>query len=230
MIAGYLNAVSAALSFDSALARCVRDEVEDHLHEAMAADPAGDRIAAEQRAIANFGDPLSLAAQFAAISLTKQMRRAGFAVIMVIAGTLAAMKVRVAWYAAMQWSVSDEMRAISGLVLAIDRYAFWLSVFTAIAGWAYISSRAMPVVVHARYRRQLRRAWLLCAAATVCLVVSVISDGVLTAIQLGGSDLCAGSLPPILSMLVEVAAIGVLAVEIARMAARAASTAALMKV
>jgi hypothetical protein len=230
VIAAYLDRLSGALSFDRALARCVRDEVEDHLREAVAADPASDRIAAEQRAIADFGDPVSIAAQFAAISLARRMRRAGFAVIMVVAGVLAAMKVRVAWYVAMQWSISDEMRPISALVLAIDRYAFWLSVFIAIAGWAYIGSRATPLAVHARYRRELRRASLLCAAATACLVVSVISDGVLTTIQVGGSEWCAGSLLPILSMLVEIAGIGLLALEVGRMAARAASTAGLMKV
>jgi len=57
VISAYLERLGAALSFDPLLARCVRAEVEDHLREAVAADPMGDGLAAERRAIANFGDP-----------------------------------------------------------------------------------------------------------------------------------------------------------------------------
>jgi 3-dehydroquinate synthetase len=49
--------LAGALSFDRSLSRCVQQEVEDHLREAVAADPSGDRLEAERRAIANFGDP-----------------------------------------------------------------------------------------------------------------------------------------------------------------------------
>ena len=65
MISAYLERLGAALSFDPLLARCVRREVEDHLREAVAADPLGDGLTAERRAIANFGDPDVIAAQFA---------------------------------------------------------------------------------------------------------------------------------------------------------------------
>ena len=56
MIADYLELLARELSFDRSLSSCVRQEVEDHLWEAVAADPAGNTPGAQQRAIANFGD------------------------------------------------------------------------------------------------------------------------------------------------------------------------------
>ena len=53
MISEYLESLAAALGFDRSLSRRVREEVEDHLRMAVAADPKGDRLEAEQRAIAN---------------------------------------------------------------------------------------------------------------------------------------------------------------------------------
>jgi hypothetical protein len=57
VISDYLDSLVGALSFDRPLSGRVRQEVEDHLREAVAADPAGDGPEAERRAIANFGDP-----------------------------------------------------------------------------------------------------------------------------------------------------------------------------
>jgi len=84
VIPDYLASLEGALSFDRSLSRCVRQEVEDHLWQAVAADRMGDRLEAERRAIANFGDPHVIAAQFAVISLAKQTRRVGIAVIVAI--------------------------------------------------------------------------------------------------------------------------------------------------
>ena len=127
MIQDYLELLAHELSFDRSLSRRVRQEAEDHLWEAVAADPAGNMLAAQQRAIANFGDARAIAAQFAVISLARHSRRAGFAAVLVIAGVFIAMKARISWYAATQWVISDNLRAVSGLVVQIDRYAFWLS-------------------------------------------------------------------------------------------------------
>ena len=102
MISDYLESLAGALRFDRSLSRRVRQEVEDHLSEAVAAHPGSDRPEAEQRAIANFGDPHVIAAQFAVVSVAKQTRRAGAAIILVIAGVFIAMKARVAWYAMTQ--------------------------------------------------------------------------------------------------------------------------------
>jgi hypothetical protein len=82
------------LRSDRSLSQCVRREVEDHLREAVAADPEGNGPDAERRAVANFGDPRLIAAQFAAVALARQTRKVGAAVILVIAGVFVAMKAR----------------------------------------------------------------------------------------------------------------------------------------
>jgi hypothetical protein len=229
MIQDYLELLARELDFDPSLSRCVRQEVEDHLWEAVASDPAGNKFEAQQRAIANFGDPQVIAVQFAVISLARHSRRAGFAAILVIAGVFIAMKARVAWYAATQWAIDDDMRVVSGLVGLIDRYAFWLSIIIGIGSWVYIRSREIPVVFYPAYHRQLRRFFLLCGAAAAALVVSVTSDAVLTALKLRGTELSAISLIPILSMVIEIVCVGILVFHMRGIALRTASTAALMK-
>jgi hypothetical protein len=229
MIQDYLELLARELDFDRSLSRCVRQEVEDHLWEAVASDPAKNMLEAQRRAIGNFGDARVIAAQFAVISLARRSRRAGVAAILVIAGVFIAMKARIAWYAAMQWAIDDDMRAVSGVVVLVDRYAFWLSVIIGIGGWVYIRSREIPVAFYPAYRRQLRCFFALCGAAAAALVVSVISDAVLTALQLRGTGLSAMSLVPILSMALEIVFVGILAFHIRGIASRAASTAALTK-
>jgi hypothetical protein len=229
VISGYIESLAAALSFDRSLSRRVRREVEDHLRGAVAADPRGNGLEAEQRAIANFGDPRLIAAQFAMVSLAKRTRGAGIAVILVIAGVFITMKARVAWYAVMQCAISDDIRAVSGIVGSIDRYAFWLSVIIGIGSWAYICGRRIPAAFHAGYRKQLRRFRWLCTAATGALVVSVISDALLTALRLPGAELSAQSLLPIFSIVIEIACAGVLVLQIRGITQRATSTAALLK-
>ena len=225
MISAYLETLSAALSFDPLLARRVRQEVEDHLREAVAADPAGDELAAERRAIANFGDPDIIAAQFAVISLMKRTKRASIAIIVVIAGAFMAMKARIAWYGVtQQWVTSENIRAVSDVVGAVDRWAFWLSLIIGIVGWVYIGGRRIPAVFHPAFRRQLRRCLLLCTLATAALVVSVISDGVLTALRLSGAQLSAEFLVPILSVVVEIAGAVVLVAKMCDIARRATFT------
>jgi hypothetical protein len=227
VISDYLDSFSSALSFDRSLSRRVRQEVDDHLREAVAADPAGNGAEAERRAIARFGDPHLLAAEIALVALRSQARSVAAATILVVFGVFIAMRARVAWYAAVQWTMSDDMRAVGGVVLSIDRYAFWLAVFLGMASFIYITSRrARPAsfpVVH----KQLRRFSFLCIAAASALVVSVISDGLLTGLQLYRVQLSFESLIPILLMTIEIAGAGVLAFQIRRVARRTTSMAAL---
>jgi hypothetical protein len=229
MIAQYLERLERELDFDRALSRCVRQEVEDHLWEAVGADPAQDTLEAQRRAIANFGDARVIAAQFAVLSIAKSSKRAGFAAILVIAGIFMVMKARIAWYAAMQWAIGDDLRAVGGLVGLIDRYAFLLSVIVGIGGWLYIRSREIPVAFHPAYRRQLCRFFLSCRAAAVALAVSVSSDAVLTTLLLRGTGLSATSLVPIVSMVIEIVCVGILVVHVRGVVLRAEATAALMK-
>jgi hypothetical protein len=229
VISAYLESLAAALGFDRPLSRRVREEVEDHLRMAVAADTRGDGPGAERRAISNFGDPRFIAAQFAVVSLAKRTRGVGNAVILVIASVFITMKARVAWYAVMQCAIGDDIRAVSGIVSSIDRYAFWLSVISGIGGWAYICGRGIPAEFHAGYRKQLRRFRWLCTAATGALVVSVISDALLTALRLPGAELSAEALLPIFSIAIEVGCAGVLIFQIRSITQRATSTTALLK-
>jgi hypothetical protein len=84
-------------------------------------------------------------------------------------------------------------------------------------------------VPDAGYRRQLRLCFILCLVATTSLTVSVISDGILTALQLRGTEFHAGALVSVISMAIEVAGAGVLAFRIWTMTRRAASIATLLK-
>jgi hypothetical protein len=227
MIPDYLETLVRELDFDRSLSRCVRQEVEDHLWEAVAADSTGNMPEAQRRTIAHFGDARAIAAQFAVISLAKRTRRAGVAAVLVIAGDLVAMKARVAWYAAAQWGISEDMRAVRGLVILIDRYAFCLSVIIGLGAMAYIHTREIPAAFYPAYRRQLRCFSLLCSVTAAALVVSVISDGVLTALQLRGMEV--EIWVAIFTMAIEIACVGFLVAYIRSLTARAASTAALLK-
>jgi hypothetical protein len=229
VISGYLDQLAGALSFDRALSRCVRLEVEDHLCEAIAADPALDRHEAERRAIANFGDPHAIAAEFAMVSLTKQTRNVGVTVALGVAGVLVAMKARIAWYTFAQWALSDHLKAVGAVIVLVDRYAFLLSVPIAIAGFVWVHARRIPGLLEPSDSKQLSRLFFLCAAATGALVVSVISDGVLTALQLSGVEWGIASLVPILTMAIEIAWAGALVAQLRGIARRRSSTAALLK-
>jgi hypothetical protein len=227
VISGYLEMLSAALSFDRALAQRVRQEVEDHLQEAIAADASNSGIAAEHRAIAEFGDAQAIAAQFAMISVAEQMRKLGIVLILVIASVFVAMKARIAWYAVTGGGVGHDMTPVARIVGSVDRYSFWLSVVIGIGSFAYVVGRPIPTFVDGRYRKQLRRVLVSCLAAIPPLVVSVVSDGVLTTIQLVGAELCAWSLVPIGTMAIEIACVGILVFHFWIMRLRTVSAASL---
>jgi hypothetical protein len=227
MIPDYLDALARALAFDPALSRRVRWEVEEHLLDAMAADPARDRREAERRAVARFGEPHAIAAEFARISAARQARSLAAAIVVMVFVVFIAMKARVAWYAATQWAMAEDMRPAGEIVLRIDRYAFWTAVILGIAGFAYMVGRRVPLALRRAHDRQLRRFALLGTIATAALVVSVVSDGFLTAFQLRDALWCAEALVPILSMALEVACVGLLARQIRTITQRAASARAL---
>ena len=230
MISEYVELLAGKLDFDRSLSRCVRQEVEDHLREAVAADSAaGNALEAERRAIANFGEPHLIAAQFAVVSLAKQTRKVGFAVILVIAGVFLAMKARIAWYGLTQWALCEDLEALSEAVGLVDRSAFWLAVIGGIAGLAYISSSRTPATFHPSYRRHLHGFFLLCAIATSGIVASVICDGFLTALRLSGWEMSVDFLIPIFSMAIEVVCAGALVFHIRSITRRMASTTSLLR-
>src|SRR5262245_9340176 len=126
-----------------------------------------------------------------------------------------------------KWAMAEDMRPAGEIVLRIDRYAFWTAVILGLAGFAYMVARRAPLALRRAHDRQLRRFALLCTLATAALVVSVISDGFLTAFQLRDALLRAEALVPILTMAFEVACVGVLARQIRLMTRRAACARAL---
>jgi hypothetical protein len=223
VISAYVERLAQALDFDPSLSRCVRREVEDHLWEAVSAHPTEDGLEAERRAVMNFGDPYVVAAQFAVVSLAKQARRIGIGATMVIGAVFIAMKARLAWYSVMECP-PGQMGGLGEVVVSIDHYAFWLSVFVGIAGWTYIGSRPIPAALTSEYRAQLRRFFLVCLTATGALIVSVISDGVLTSLRLVGTRWSLDALIPCVSMAIEVVCAGALVVSIRSMTQRVAST------
>jgi hypothetical protein len=227
LIDDYVERLAGKLDFDRSLSRRVRQEVEDHLREAVVADATNDVVAAERRAVANFGDPDAIAAQFAVISLAKHSRRMGSAGILGIAAIFIAMKGRVAWYAAAQWPASIDLRSIVGIIVSVDRYAFLFSVIAGIGCWLYIGTRRFPRVFDSMFRKQLDRFLLVSTAMIAALMASVVSDGILTAIQLSGAGFSAGSLVPILSMAIEILCAGLLALHIRGTTRRVTQTAAL---
>src|SRR5262249_16503311 len=152
MITAYLSQFADALSFDQALSARVLPEVRDHLEEALAAEPVDDRAEAERRVVARFGDPRELAAQFAPISLARHTRRASVALVVATVVVMALMKVRVLWYAFVQWPLSEEARAMAQLVVTVDRYAFWLAAAIGIAALLSIARYPTPVRADAQFR------------------------------------------------------------------------------
>ena len=223
VITEYVDRLARGLAFDPALSQRVRREAEDHLWESVAADPAGGGPEAERRAVEKFGDSDAMAAQFAVVSLARQARAVGVATIFGIAAVFIAMKARLAWYVATENAAGQSGR-LGEIVVSIDRYAFWLSMVVAIGGWVYIGTRRVPSALTSGYRKQIRRFVVLCLAGTGALIASVISDGVLTSLRLGGTRGSLDVLIPLVSMAIEVGCAAGLVRSIRGMARRATAT------
>jgi hypothetical protein len=206
MIAAYLDELAEALRFDPPLARAVVREVDDHLHEAADAEPVHDRAAAERRAIARFGNARELAVQFAAVSLARRSRRAGIACVLGILAVVAMMKARVAWYVAAQWTISDDARTVAKVILTVDRYAFWLSAIVGIGALIKIACYRTPASLHGGYRKHLRWSLILLDCAIGLLLVSVMGDLALAALQsrMGWNS---ESIVPVMSIAAEIACV-----------------------
>ena len=113
MILEYLHDLERALNFDRRLARRVCQETELHLLEAVAADPAPDKSEAERNAIARFGKPEAIAAQFAGISLIRQARGIAGTAVLIIFGIFLAMKIRVEWYAVTHRAIAFDSASVT---------------------------------------------------------------------------------------------------------------------
>jgi uncharacterized membrane protein YecN with MAPEG domain len=226
-VAEYLDALTGALSFDPLLGRRVRQEAEDHLHEALAA--AGDAsVDAQRRAIGAFGNAQEIASQFAALSLLTQTRRTGAVVVVGVAGIYLTMKGRLAWYGLMQWAMSAELQEYGRLSLAFNRCSFILALVLGIVSWVYIASRPVSTRLHAAYRNQLRRGLAIAIVAACPLIASIALDGVLTGLRLLTAQSLAAASVPLLSMAAELSLAVILAAEILKTMRRAGRVSSLL--
>jgi hypothetical protein len=230
LIAAFAELLAGKLDFNPSLSRRVRQEVQDHLWEAAAADQSGNERQAVERAIANFGDPHIIAAQFATAWLARQTWKICVTVILVIGSVFVVMKARITWYAATQWGLSDDVRAVAKSVTLIDACAFWLSVIVGIVGCTYLVVRRVPPAAQcAAHCSRLRHLLFLSAVSGTALSVSVIGDGVLTALRLVGREFSIDFLVPISSMLIEIMCAGILIFSVRSIAVGMAHTTALLK-
>jgi hypothetical protein len=221
LISDYLDTLTRELSFDIPLARRVRQEVEDHLSEAVAAEPEEHAGEAQRRAIRNFGDPRAIASEYAAQSLFRQTRRVGIVAVVVAAGILVTMNARGAWYGWTQWGVSAELAALRRIGLSIDLYAYAIALAIGLVGWAYIGTRRRAASFDAPYRDQMKRCLLLCAVAAIPLIATVATDTVLTALRLCETEPRLIALVPIVTMAGEIVFAAVLVVQLRKAMKRA---------
>jgi hypothetical protein len=137
------------------------------------------------------------------------------------------MRGRGAWFGFMRWDWNANLHGVGKISLMVDCYAFLLACLIGVVGWAYIGSRHVSSTFNGAYRDQLRRGSLLCAAAAVPLIASVILDTILTGLRLFELDLPASALVPLLLIATELAFATMLSVEICKTILRAARASSL---
>ena len=122
----YVASLRRELDFDPALARRLASEVEDHLRDSAEADPAWPSPDAERRAVERFGVAREIAAQFAADAVERQARRTWITLLVTVAVTFVAMRLRAMWL---------DDGAIQALAPLVDRYAFIAAIAVGAVGW-----------------------------------------------------------------------------------------------
>jgi hypothetical protein len=207
-IADFGSAVARELSFDPRLARRLRAEVEDHLHEALAdrADPYGENRLAE--VMGAFGDPQAFARQFLATALLSLARRAAAVTALAVAGMFGAMEIRAAWYGWVNWPVSDHVRAANAIGHPVDRFAFVLAAAFALSALAYVFTRRAPVRFYPTFGREIGFCVKLNAAVALALIGAMVTELVLNGVRFFEAELDARALVPFVSLMLEAAVAG----------------------
>ena len=207
-VADFGSAVARELSFDPRLARRLRAEVEDHLHEALAnrADPHGEKRLAE--VMREFGDPQAFARQFLATALLSLARRTAAVTALAVIGMFGAMEARAAWYGWVNWPASGHVRAANAIGHPVDRVAFVLAAAFALSALAYVITRRAPARFHATFGWEIGFCIKLNAAVTLALMSAMATELVLTGVRLFEAELDARALVPFVSLMVEAAVAG----------------------
>jgi hypothetical protein len=205
-IADFGDAVARELSFDPPLARRLRVEVEDHLHEAFA-----DRTSSETAlpdGVHAFGDPRAFARQFLAMALLSLARRAAAVTALAVVGMFGAMEARAVWYGWVNWPVSERLAAANTVGHPVDRFAFALAAAFALSGLVYVVTRRAPAPFRAPFGREIESCVKLNAAVAFALISAMATELVLTGIRLFEAGLDARTLVPLASLLLELAVAG----------------------
>ena len=204
-IADFGSAVARELSFDPRLARRLRAEVEDHLHEALAdrADPHRENRLAE--VMCALGDPQAFARQFLATALLSLALRAAAVTALAVIGMFGAMEARAAWYGWVNWPASDHVRAANAIGHPVDRFAFVLAAAFALSVLAYVVMRRAPAGFHATFGGEIGFCIKLNAAVALALMSAMATELVLNGIRLFEAELDANALVPFVSLMLELA-------------------------
>ena len=207
-IADFGSAVARELSFDPRLARRLRAEVEDHLHEALAdrADPNDEKRLAE--VMCAFGDPQAFARQFLAIALLSLARRAAAVTTLAVVGMFGAMEARAVWYGWVNWPASDHVRAANAIGHPLDRFAFVLAAAFALSALAYVITRRAPVRFYPTFGREIGFCIRLNVAVALALIGAMATELVLNGVRLFEAELDARALVPFVSLMLEIAVAG----------------------
>ena len=207
-IADFGRAVARELSFDPRLARRLRAEVEDHLHEAVAdrADLRGENELAE--VMCAFGDPQAFARQFLVTALLSLARRAAAVMALAVIGMFGVMEARAVWYGWVNWPVSDHLRAANAIGHPLDRFAFVLAAAFALSALAYVITRRAPSRFHATFGWEIGFCIKLNAAVALALLSAMVTELVLTGVRLFEAELDANALVPFVSLMLELAVAG----------------------
>jgi hypothetical protein len=213
-ITEYLDELTRELAFDPRLSRRVRHEVHDHLCEAVDAESGEAAGSAEERAIARFGRPREIAAQYKALAIYTRMRQVGAIVILAVAGIFFAMEGRVVWYGFVRWPVSDELQALGAALLPVDRYAFLAAALLAICAWLCSLSLSIPADHRLMSHRRLRGCRFLAAAATIAVAVSVALELFLTGLRLLETGVSSSALLPAGSVMLELGLVAGVAIHL----------------
>ena len=207
-VADFGSAVARELSFDPRLARRLRAEVEDHLHQALAdhGDPhCEDRLA---EVMCAFGDPRAFARQFLATAMLSLARRAAAVTALAVVGMFGAMEARAAWYGWVNWPVSNHVRVANSIGHPVDRFAFALAAAFALSALAYVMTRRAPVRFYPTFGREIGLCIKLNAAVALALMSAMATELVLTGVRLFEAELDARALVPFVSLMLEVAVAG----------------------
>jgi uncharacterized membrane protein len=200
-IRAYLDALGHELRYDPALARRVRDEVEAHLRDAAEMRDEGE-------AVASFGAPRDVAAQFAAVSMATRIRAAAGTAIVVFMVSFAVMQLRLGWYAAMHWPPGSVVAA------TLMRVLFSVGVLAALVGiGAVLATRAFdPSSTFARAR--LQRSFVLAAITTTYVIALLATDAAATAVRLTARPWSTASLVPLAALAMETLFASILVAEL----------------